>query len=102
MTQIWCRWMEKDSFRQAQATELPARGGREEIPVGGADVGRGGDTGASAEDDLRGHELAVVLAEGAGKRFVAGISGVGGSGPLPYVAVHLLEAVEYAVATFLH
>ena len=52
---------------------------------------RRGDTGAAAQDDLRGHEFAVVLSECAGERFVAGIAGVTGCGPLPYVAEALLE-----------
>ncbi len=33
---------------QAEAGELPAGGGGEEVAVGGADVGGGGDAGASA------------------------------------------------------
>ena len=36
----------------------------------------GSDAGASAEDDLGRHELAVVLAESPGERFVAGIAGI--------------------------
>ena len=81
--------------------ERPGRGGGrrtasgwrgEEVAIGGADVGGGGDAGASAQDHLAGHELAVVLAEGSGERFVAGIAGVGAGGPLPYVAEELLEA----------
>src|ERR1039458_5224934 len=79
---------------EAEAGELPARGGGEEVAVGGADVGGGGDAGASAEDHLGGHELAVVLAEGAGQGAVAGVASVGGGGPLPDVAVDLLEAGE--------
>ena len=42
----------------------------------------------------RGHELAVVLAEGAGEGLVAGVAGVAGGGPLPDVAEDLLEAGE--------
>ncbi len=69
--------------RESETGELPTGGGREEVAIGGADVRGGCDTGASAEDDLRGHELAVVLAEGAGERLVAGVSGVAAGGPLP-------------------
>ena len=69
---------------------MPAGGGAEEVPVGGADVGFGGYAGAAAQDDLRGHELAVVLAERAGEGLIAGVAGVGGLGPLPDVAVELL------------
>ena len=55
-------------------------------------MGGGRDAGASAKDDLRGHEFAVVLAEGSGKGLVAGVAGVAAGGPLPYVAEELLEA----------
>src|SRR5271163_381670 len=48
---------------QAQAGELPARARREEVAIGRADVGGRGDAGATAQNDLAGHELAVVLAE---------------------------------------
>jgi len=57
-------------------------------------MGCGRDAGASAKDDLRGHELAVVFAEGAGERLVAGIAGVAAGGPLPHIAEDLLEAGE--------
>ena len=56
-------------------------------------MGGGGKAGAAAKDHLRGHELAVVLAECAGEWFVAGVAGVRGGGPLPDIAVHLLEGV---------
>jgi hypothetical protein len=75
---------------EAEAAELPAGGGGEEIAVGGADVGLGSNAGATAEDDLGAHEFAVVLAECAGEGLVAGIAGVGGLGPLPDVAEELL------------
>ncbi len=42
----------------------------------------GGYAGAAAEDHLRAHELAVVLAESAGEGLVAGVAGVRGLGPL--------------------
>ena len=58
----------------------------------------GGDAGAAAEDHLRGHELAVVLAERAGEGLVAGVAGVGGLGPLPDVAEDLLEAAGVGAA----
>ena len=75
---------------QAEAAELPAGGGAEEVAIGGADVSLGCDAGAAAEDDLGAHELAVVLAQGAGEGLVAGVAGVGGLGPLPDVAEELL------------
>jgi hypothetical protein len=77
---------------------LPAGGGAEEVAVGGADVGLRGDAGATAEDDLGAHELAVVLAECAGEGFVAGIAGVGRLGPLPDVAEELLRGGGYRAA----
>ena len=52
----------------------------------------GGYAGASAEDHLAGHEFAVVLAEGSGEGFIAGVAGVAAGGPLPDVAKELLQA----------
>src|SRR5580765_7205134 len=89
---IWMKWLAWGVVGETEAGELPACGGREEVSVGGADVRGGSDAGASAEDHLRAHELAVVLAEGAGERRVAGVAGVGAGGPLPGVAEDLLEA----------
>ncbi len=89
---VWCQGSLRRVVGEAEAGELPAGGGGEEVAVGGADVGGGGDAGASAEDHLRGHELAVVLAEGSGEGFVAGVAGVAAGGPLPDVAEDLLEA----------
>ena len=71
------RKFRKGLFCEAEAAEVPAGRGAEEVSVCGPNVGRRGDAGAAAEDDLRGHELPVVLAERAGERFVAGIAGVG-------------------------
>src|ERR1700734_2811126 len=91
-TELLLRSLFDQIFCEAEAGELPAGGWGEEVSVGGADVGGWGDAGASAEDYLRGHELAVVLAEGSGEGFVAGVAGIAAGGPLPYVAKHLLEA----------
>src|ERR1700723_1541077 len=52
-------------------------------------MGGGRDRGASAQDHLAAHELAVVLAQGAGQRLEAGITEVGAGGPLPAVAEKL-------------
>jgi hypothetical protein len=54
-------------------------------------VGLGGYAGAAAEDDLGGHELAVVLAQGTGEGLVTGVAGVGRLGPFPHVAIELLR-----------
>ena len=56
-------------------------------------MGGWSDAGTSAKDYLRGHELAVVFAEGSGEGFVAGVAGVAGGCPLPHVAEELLETV---------
>ncbi len=53
-------------------------------------MGLGGYAGAAAQDDLRTHELSVVLTKSAGERFVAGVASVGRLGPLPYIAEELL------------
>ena len=55
-------------------------------------MGGRGDAGASSKDDLGGHELAVVLAEGSWEGVVAGVSGVATGGPLPELSEELLEA----------
>ena len=78
-------------LRKAQAGELPALMRVEEIAVGGADVPAGRRAAAAAQDLLAHHELAVVLADGAGGRAVAGIGLVGAGGPLPHVAEELRE-----------
>src|SRR6185437_11807271 len=64
-------------LREPQAGELPSPVGMEEIPVGRAGVTWRGDAGAAAQDHLVDHELAVVLADGAGCRPIAGIWCVG-------------------------
>src|SRR5690606_39176809 len=71
---------------QAQAGELPARSGREEVAVGGADVAGRGRAAAAAQDQLSAHELAVVFAERARQRAEARVRTVGARGPLPAVA----------------
>src|SRR5690348_3814082 len=78
--------------READAAELPAGVGGEEVAVTGADVRRGRGAGATAQDQLATHELAVVLAERAGGGAKARVGRVGAGGPLPHVAIHLLQA----------
>ena len=65
--------------------------GREEVAVGRADVAARRGAGAAAQHELVAHELAVVLAERAGGRPVAGVGRVGALRPLPDVAEQLRE-----------
>ncbi len=79
---------------ETEGGELPAGRWAREVTVGGAAVGGGRDAGASAKDDLGGHEVAVVVAECARQRLVAGIAGAAAGGPLPNIDADLLEAGE--------
>src|SRR5439155_27206637 len=82
------RWSACGSvFRQSEAGELPAGVGREEVAVRRADVPRGRGARPAAEYQLVAHELAVVLAQRAGRRAVAGVRDVWAARPHPHVAV---------------
>src|SRR5262245_16541437 len=78
-----------DVTRQAHAGHLPARPGRKEVAVGAADVPRGRQARASAQDVLAAHELAVVLAERPAQRPEPWIGRVAARGPLPDIAEQL-------------
>src|SRR5271165_3110440 len=54
---------------------------------------RRGNTRSSAQNHLAGHELAVVLAEGTGKRPVSWITGVSAGRPFPTIAEKLLDTL---------
>src|SRR5271170_5213619 len=54
-------------------------------------MARRGSTRSSAQNHLAGHELALVLAEGTGKRLVSWITGVGAGCPFPAIAEKLLD-----------
>src|SRR6476661_581478 len=58
--------------------------GIEEVPVGDAAMSFRGCKRGTAQHQLVDHELAVVFAERALDRPVAGIGGVGAARPLPY------------------
>src|SRR6185503_506771 len=57
----------------------------------GPDVRRGRDARAATQDELAHHELAVVLADGAWYRSVAGIGRIRALRPLPHVSEELRE-----------
>src|SRR5690606_31370889 len=78
-------------LREPEAEELPAVARIEEAAVSRADVLEPGRAGAAADDHLVAHELAVVLAEGAGERPETGVGAVRRRGPFPYVAVELSD-----------
>src|SRR5689334_15194624 len=75
-----------DLLSEAQAHELPALVGIEEVAIGGARVPIRCDAGRAAQHMLADHELAIVLAQGALRRPVARIRRVGALRPLPDVA----------------
>src|SRR5262245_9046553 len=79
---------------QPYAAELPARCGRKEIAVAGADVrGRRGARSTS-KNILVHHELAVIFSYGARSRAKARIRRVGARGPLPGVAVQAAARMQ--------
>src|SRR5439155_18165949 len=63
----------------------------EEVAVAAAGMAARRGARRAAQDQLIAHELAVVFAQGAGERLVAGIADVRAGGPLPNVAEHLVE-----------
>src|SRR5262245_15756809 len=77
-----------DAFRQAQAGELPAGVGWEEVPITGSDVRLRRRAGASLQHHLIAHELAVVFAQGAAIRPVSGIRRVRAACPFPNIPEH--------------
>ena len=85
-----------DVLGQPDAAELPARVGIEEVAVGGADVGARRGAGAAAQHDLVAHELAVVLAERAGRRREARVGRRRRWGSTPRRRQQLLQAAALA------
>src|SRR5512138_475079 len=82
---------ESEIARQANAAELPARGGIEEIAISRANVIARRGARSAAQHELIAHELTVVLAERARQRMETGIGSVRRSSPLPDIAKHLFE-----------
>jgi hypothetical protein len=70
--------------------ELPALFRLEEITVGAANVSAGRGAGATTQNVLVAHELAVVFAERTGRSAIAGGGGIGAARPFPNVAEHLV------------
>src|SRR5690606_10522738 len=77
--------------REAHAREGPALVGMKEIAVRRPRVPARGDRAAASQHPLPAHELAVVFAERARRRLVAGVRLVSAARPLPNVAVELGE-----------
>src|SRR5579862_9450472 len=76
-------------LRQTQAGELPALMGVEKVAIGRAHrPARGGAT-AAAQDELAGHELAIIFADRALGGTKAGIGAIGAAGPFPDITEHL-------------
>src|ERR1019366_10598596 len=68
---------------KAQSRELPAMMRIKEVSIGNTAVSFRSCKRRAAQHQLVDHELAVVFAERALHRPVAGIGGVGAAGPLP-------------------
>src|SRR3954471_23839396 len=79
---------------QSDATQLPSRRRRKEVPVRQAGVRARSGAGSAAQDHLVAHELPVVFAERALVRLVTGIRKIGGGGPLPGIAEELIAAAR--------
>src|SRR5689334_440969 len=71
---------------KAKPRELPARGGREEVAIGGAAVPARGRAARSLQHELPAHKLAVIFADCACRRSEAGVGSEGALSPFPYIA----------------
>src|SRR3546814_11622021 len=78
-------------LREANAGELPALVGVEEIAVGGAAMAARGRAAAAAQHELAAHKLAIIFADRARRGAETGIGAVGAAGPFPPAAEHLLQ-----------
>src|SRR5207248_2507772 len=72
--------------REPNAAHLPARRRREEVAIAEARVAARRKRRGAAQHQLVAHELAVVLAERARRRTIAGIGRIGAARPLPALA----------------
>src|SRR5271168_697078 len=89
--QAQCRLHGLEVSREANAAELPAGRGIEEVTVGRSNMTARSGAGASPQDDLVHHELAVVFTQGPGCGPIPGIGRIGGLRPFPDVAKHLQQ-----------
>ena len=78
-----------------QLAELPAIRRVEKIPVTRPDVPGWRCAGTAAQDQLVGHELAVVFADGPRRGFVAGVGTVGAGRPFPDIPVQLTRSFTH-------
>src|SRR5690606_31181913 len=72
-------------LRQPEAAELPPGSGSEEISVGETFMAGRRRAGAAAKHHLVHHELAVIFANGTGRRTKARIGQISAACPFPYV-----------------
>src|SRR5262249_17006073 len=77
---------------QTESGELPSCLGRKEVAVTDAVVTPRRQTGGATQDVLAVHELAVILAQRAGRRAVAGVAHVRAGRPLPQLTGPLFPA----------
>src|ERR1700679_3899800 len=80
---------------QTNAGKLPAGRGREKITVARANVGGRSHHRTAAQHHLVAHELAVVLAEGAGERVEARIRKISADGALPELPIDLPNSPRF-------
>src|SRR3546814_3937421 len=71
-------------LREANAGELPALVGVEEIAVGGAPMAARGRAAAAAQHELAAHKLAIIFADRARRGAETGIGAVGAAGPFTH------------------
>ena len=76
---------------RAEARELPALMGIEEIAICPPHMAFRRHAGAAPKHELIAHELAVIFADGSGCGLEARIGEVGACRPFPHIAEHLLE-----------
>src|SRR3546814_17000521 len=76
---------------EANAGELTAWVGVEEMAVGGAAMAARGRAAAAAQHELAAHKLAIIFADRARRGAETGIGAVGAAGPFPHAAEHLLQ-----------
>src|SRR5512132_4130296 len=76
-------------LREAHPGELPALVWIEEVAIGRPQMAVRRDARSSAQDHLIAHELAVVFADGTGRRAITGIGCIRAARPFPDVAEHL-------------
>src|SRR4051812_12883569 len=78
--------------RKPEPGELPALFWREEVAIAQTRMSARRDTGATTQDHLVDHELAVIFADSTLGFAKTGVGRVGAGGPLPERVVYLQQA----------